>query len=142
MLLLHQCRNEMAAGVGSAPTSADLQSAAHLSEPSSVLLKMVPRRGDAPRSAGYRPAALLLSYRGIEKGMSQKAGTTARKAAATNEASAPDYRPKYAGLQHSILYPPPPAGDRLSGLHQPWAAGHAHRRGLAFGAGFFRTAAE
>lgn len=36
MLLLHQCRNEMAAGVGSAPTSADLQSAAHLSEPSSV----------------------------------------------------------------------------------------------------------
>ena len=26
------------------------------------MLKMVPRRGDAPRSAGYRPAALLLSY--------------------------------------------------------------------------------
>ncbi len=25
---------------------------------------MVPPRGDAPRSAGYRPAALLLSYRG------------------------------------------------------------------------------
>jgi hypothetical protein len=28
---------------------------------------MVPRRGDAPRSAGYRPAALLLSYRGMKK---------------------------------------------------------------------------
>ena len=26
---------------------------------------MVPPRGDAPRSAGYLPAALLLSYRGI-----------------------------------------------------------------------------
>ena len=31
------------------------------------MLKMVPRRGDAPRSAGYRPAALLLSYRGIKR---------------------------------------------------------------------------
>ena len=28
--------------------------------------KMVPQRGDAPRSAGYRPAALLLSYRGMK----------------------------------------------------------------------------
>lgn len=28
---------------------------------------MVPLRGDAPRSAGYRPAALLLSYRGMKK---------------------------------------------------------------------------
>ncbi len=37
-LLLHQCRNEMVAGVGSAPTSADFRSAAHLSEPSSVMV--------------------------------------------------------------------------------------------------------
>ena len=93
MLLLHQCRNEMVAGVGIAPTSAGLQPAAHLSEPSSVRvereygeacspyvsrdvaepgengewsddtlalhLKVVPRRGDAPRSASYQPAALL-----------------------------------------------------------------------------------
>ena len=28
--------------------------------------EMVPQRGIAPRSAGYRPAALLLSYRGNE----------------------------------------------------------------------------
>lgn len=28
---------------------------------------MVPPRGDSPRSAGYRPAALLLSYRGVYK---------------------------------------------------------------------------
>lgn len=27
---------------------------------------MVPLRGDALRSAGYRPAALLLSYRGMK----------------------------------------------------------------------------
>ena len=77
-LLLHQCRNEMAAGVGSAPTSADLQSAAHLSEPSSVFLKMVPRRGDAPRSAGYRPAALLLSYRGMKNWRSTRESHSGR----------------------------------------------------------------
>jgi len=52
------------AGVGSAPTSADFQPAAHLSEPSSVW-KVVPRRGDAPRSFGYQPNALLLSYGGM-----------------------------------------------------------------------------
>ena len=52
----------MVAGVGIAPTSAGLRSAAHLSEPSSV--KVVPPRGDAPRSVGYRPATLLLSYGG------------------------------------------------------------------------------
>lgn len=68
-LLLHQCRNELkeVAGVGSAPTSSDFQPAAHLSEPSSVLIEemeRVPRRGDAPRSSGYQPGALLLSYRG------------------------------------------------------------------------------
>ena len=55
---------KMVAGVGIAPTSADLQPAAHLSEPSSDENEMVPPRGDAPRSAGYRPAALLLSYGG------------------------------------------------------------------------------
>ena len=27
---------------------------------------MVPRRGDAPRSSGYQPGALLLSYRGVQ----------------------------------------------------------------------------
>lgn len=53
----------MAAGTGIAPACAEFQSAAHLSEPSSVY-KMVPRRGDAPRSSGYQPGALLLSYRG------------------------------------------------------------------------------
>ncbi len=36
----------------------------YLSHP--ALDKMVPLRGDAPRSAGYRPAALLLSYRGMK----------------------------------------------------------------------------
>ncbi len=66
MYLLHQCRNEMVAGVGSAPTSADFQPAAHLSEPSSDIYKMVPRRGDAPRSLAYRASALLLSYRGMK----------------------------------------------------------------------------
>lgn len=39
MLAVTSMPHEMAAGVGSAPTSADLQSAAHLSEPSSVCLK-------------------------------------------------------------------------------------------------------
>lgn len=106
MLLLHQCRIELAAGVGIAPTSAGLQPAAHLSEPSSVRvereygeacspyvsrdvaepgengewsddtlalhLKVVPRRGDAPRSASYQPAALLLSYRGNEMAEHQR----------------------------------------------------------------------
>ena len=33
--------------------------------------KVVPRRGDAPRSAGYRPAALLLSYGGNENEMAE-----------------------------------------------------------------------
>jgi hypothetical protein len=55
---------KMVAGVGSAPTSADFQPAAHLSEPSSVW-KVVPRRGDAPRSPAYRAGALLLSYGGM-----------------------------------------------------------------------------
>ncbi len=50
----------MAAGVGIAPTLSGLQPVAHLSKPSGG---MVLPRGDAPRSAGYRPAALLLSYR-------------------------------------------------------------------------------
>lgn len=50
----------MAAGVGIAPTLSDLQPVAHLSKPSGG---MVLPRGDAPRSAGYQPAALLLSYR-------------------------------------------------------------------------------
>lgn len=67
MLLLHQCRDEVVAGVGSAPTSADFQPAAHLSEPSSVW-KMVPRRGVAPRSPAYRAGALLLSYGGMKSG--------------------------------------------------------------------------
>lgn len=67
MFLLHQCRNEMVAGVGSAPTSADFRSAAHLSEPSSDKIEMVPQRGDAPRSLAYRASALLLSYRGMKR---------------------------------------------------------------------------
>lgn len=50
----------MAAGVGIAPTLSGLQPVAHLSKPSGG---MVLPRGDAPRSAGYQPAALLLSYR-------------------------------------------------------------------------------
>lgn len=58
----------MAAGAGIAPASAELQSAAHLSEPSGDFVEpgeiMVPLRGDAPRSSGYQPGALLLSYRG------------------------------------------------------------------------------
>ena len=36
----------------------------YLSHP--ALDRLVPLRGDAPRSAGYRPAALLLSYRGMK----------------------------------------------------------------------------
>lgn len=67
MLLLHQCRDEVVAGVGSAPTSADFQPAAHLSEPSSVW-RLVPRRGVAPRSPAYRAGALLLSYGGMKSG--------------------------------------------------------------------------
>ena len=58
---------EKVAGVGSAPTYAELQSAAHLSEPSSVKKRVVPPRGDAPRSSGYQPGALLLSYGGEGK---------------------------------------------------------------------------
>jgi hypothetical protein len=38
-----------------------------LSTLSSVSVRLVPPQGIAPRSAGYRPAALLLSYRGMEE---------------------------------------------------------------------------
>ena len=72
MLLLHQCRDEMVAGVGSTPTSADFQPAAHLSEPSSEKIEVVPRRGDAPRSPAYRAGALLLSYGGIKMAEHQR----------------------------------------------------------------------
>ena len=71
MLLLHQCRDEVVAGVVSAPTSADFQPAAHLSEPSSVW-RMVPRRGVAPRSPAYRAGALLLSYGGMRMAEHQR----------------------------------------------------------------------
>lgn len=56
---------KLVAGVGIAPTSADFQPAAHLSEPSSVW-NLVPRRGVAPRSPAYRAGALLLSYGGMK----------------------------------------------------------------------------
>lgn len=51
-----------AAGAGIAPASVALQATAHLSVPSSEVEMLVLPRGIAPRSSGYRPGALLLSY--------------------------------------------------------------------------------
>src|SRR5580692_11456463 len=45
--------------VGSAPTSPPFQGGANLPQ---LLGGMVVLRGNAPRSSGYRPGALLLSY--------------------------------------------------------------------------------
>ncbi len=50
---------EMVAELGIAPSSPRLQRGANLSQLFS--LKWVPPRGNAPRSTGYRPIALLLS---------------------------------------------------------------------------------
>jgi len=54
----------MVAAVGIAPTSPPLQGGANLSQLNSHR-KLVPPRGNAPRSFGYRPIALLLSYGGV-----------------------------------------------------------------------------
>ena len=53
---------ELVAEFGIAPNSPRLQRGANLSQLFS--LKMVPPRGNAPRSIDYRSMALLLSYRG------------------------------------------------------------------------------
>src|ERR1700722_18888712 len=54
----------MAAAAGIAPASPPLQGGANLSQLNSQ--KLVPPRGNAPRSIGYQPTALLLSYEGNE----------------------------------------------------------------------------
>ena len=51
----------MVAASGIAPDSPRLQRGATLSQ---LYSPMVPPRGNAPRSIGYRPMALLLSYGG------------------------------------------------------------------------------
>ena len=51
---------KVVAASGIAPDSPRLQRGANLSQLRSH--KVIPPRGIAPRSAGYRPAALLLSY--------------------------------------------------------------------------------
>ena len=61
----------MAPEVGIAPTSPRLQRGANLSQllggagaqPPLEITKLVVPRGNAPRSSGYQPDALLLSYR-------------------------------------------------------------------------------
>src|SRR5271155_947293 len=54
----------MVAEFGIAPNSPRLQRGANLSQLFSR--KGVPPRGNAPRSTGYRPIALLLSYGGVK----------------------------------------------------------------------------
>ena len=53
--------NKMVPAVGIAPTSPRLQRGANLSQLPGVMRLVVPR-GNAPRSSGYQPGALLLSY--------------------------------------------------------------------------------
>src|SRR5882672_192050 len=53
--------------VGIAPTSPPLQGGANL--PQLLGVKMVVPAGDAPASSGYRPGALLLSYRTMADGV-------------------------------------------------------------------------
>ncbi len=60
MTLLSSVKVVAAAGI--APAFPPLQGGANLSQLNSLV---VPPQGNAPRSAGYRPAALLLSYGGI-----------------------------------------------------------------------------
>ena len=55
---------EMVAEFGIAPNSSPLQGDANLSQLFSLWGKMVPPRGNAPRSIDYQSMALLLSYRG------------------------------------------------------------------------------
>lgn len=56
-------RMKVVAASGIAPDSPRLQRGADLSQLHS---QMVPPRGIAPRSIGYRPIALLLSYGGMK----------------------------------------------------------------------------
>ena len=53
--------------VGIAPTSPPLQGGANL--PQLLGVKMVVPAGNAPASPGYRPGALLLSYRTMAEGV-------------------------------------------------------------------------
>ena len=58
--------------VGSAPTSPPLQGGANLPQllgGACARRKMVVPRGNAPRSSGYQPGALLLSYRTMAEGV-------------------------------------------------------------------------
>ena len=56
----------MAPEVGIAPTSPPLQGGANLPQ---LLGEMVVPHGNAPRSPGYQPGALLLSYRTMAEGV-------------------------------------------------------------------------
>ena len=56
----------MAPEVGIAPTSPPLQGGANLPQ---LLGEMVVPAGNAPASSGYRPGALLLSYRTMAEGV-------------------------------------------------------------------------
>ena len=70
--LLNYGDGKMVAASGIAPDSPRLQRGANLSQlrspsaGSGPAARMVPPRGNAPRSPGYRPGALLLSYGGSE----------------------------------------------------------------------------
>src|SRR5687767_9541039 len=87
----------MAAAFGIAPNSPRLQRGANLSQlhsPStgSGPVAVVPPHGIAPRSIGYRPIALLLSYRGIE--MVARRGNAPRSAGCKPAALLLSYRAK------------------------------------------------
>ena len=59
-------RIQLAPEVGIAPTSPPLQGGANLPQ---LLGEMVVPAGNAPASSGYRPGALLLSYRTMAEGV-------------------------------------------------------------------------
>ena len=96
--------------------------------------RMVVLRGNAPRSPGYQPGALLLSYRAMAEGVGN-APTSARADPVFETGAASLYLPafpKWSGWQELHLRPPcSEQGRLLLTLHpEKWLPGldsHQHR---------------
>ena len=80
--------------VGIAPTSPRLQGGANLPQ---LLGEMVVPRGNAPRSPGYQPGALLLSYETMAEGVGN-APTSARADPVFKTGAASLYLPAFQSM--------------------------------------------
>jgi hypothetical protein len=93
--------------VGIAPTSPPLQGGANL--PQLLGVKMVVPAGNAPASSGYRPGALLLSYRTMAEGVGS-APTSAMPDPVFETGAASLYLPAFHKMAARVGLAPTPCG--------------------------------